>query len=400
MSGGENGIRQWQVSDGREVWKALENDKVYAIVLSRDHQWVVSGGKGGASVWDAKSHDRRDKVLQVDLSSVVFAVDISPDSTKFATGTGSTGTNSHSVNVWDITTGERLVGPLDHGGFVGGVKFSPNGNHIATFTRNHIRVFDSRTGDQLIIIEHTGPSWSPITPIVWSSDSQLFAMSKGGKIKRFDTSTGSQLAEWQIHDDSHLMSISISANNRFIASSAGRSVSFWDTSTHAQLGIVDVRHNIRSIALSDDGRHLATGGYNASRTATIWDLHTILPESYLPITVSTTFPMLGRPITSIYGSAFLHACKPTSSLHPECEYTHLGDTSFLNIDLGTKVSPSSKRPLDDGSHPDPSEMETGSQDDDDALLEVKWIGISLENAGLMPVIGRVAREDICPVIQL
>ena len=43
--------------------------------------------------------------------------------------------------------------------------------------------------------------------------------------------------------------------------------------------------------------------------------------------------------------------------------------------------------------------QTGSRgDDDDALLEVKWTEISLEDAGLMPVIGRVAREDIYPVI--
>ena len=289
LSGGTNGIRQWQVSDGQEVWRSLDDDSVYAIALSRDHKWIVSGSKEGATVWDAKSHD---KVHQVHLSNpvTVYAADISPDSAKFATGTGASRTDSHSVNVWDITTGERIAGPLGHDdSMVVGVKFSPNGNHITTLTDNHIRIFNSKTGDQLIIIEHEAPSWSPITPIVWPSDGQLFVMSLGGKIKCFDTSTGSQLVEWQIENGSSFMSIALSTNNKFITSSAGHSVSFWDTSTHTQLGSIlkDV-DMIRSVALSPNGTHLATGGFNT--TITIWSLRGILPESYLPIPVSATFP--------------------------------------------------------------------------------------------------------------
>ena len=307
MSVGQNrGIRKWQVSDGREVWGSLEGDStVYAIALSRDHKWMVSGAEQGASVWDAKTHN---KVVQVG-TTVVLTLDFSPDSTKFATGTGSREATPDpcSLNIWDVTTGERLVGPLEHDGKVVGVKFSPNGNHIATVTqKHHIRIFDSRNGDQLIVIDNPIPEWSAITPIVWPFDGRLFAVS-GGKIKSFDTSTGSQLAEWQIHshDSGKVMSLALSANNRFIASFAGHSVSFWDTSTHTQLGSVlkDV-DQIRCIALSPDGTHLATGGYR--KPISIWNLSDILPESYLAIKVSTTFPMLGVLITFIHQSTFLY----------------------------------------------------------------------------------------------
>ena len=311
LSGGRNGIRQWQVSNGQEVWRSAESEDVYAIALSRDHKWIVSGSTEGATVWDAKSHDKVHH-WQVD-GAYVHTVDISPDSTKFATGTSLGQKNARSVNVWDIITGERLVGPLGHDGSVVGVRFSPKGHYIATFTqKHHIRVFDISNGHQLIEFDNKMPEWSALTPIVWPSDapSQLFAMSEGGKIKSFDTSTGSQLAEWQIHDDSSLMSIALPANNKFIASSAGHSVSFWDTTTHTQVGSVlkDV-DKIRSVALSPDGTHLATGGYNT--TITIWNLRGILPESYLSITVSATFPIFWRPV---YESTFSHACKPIFSL--------------------------------------------------------------------------------------
>jgi WD40 repeat protein len=292
----------------------------------------VIGVKGGASVWDAKTHD---KVVHKVVTDFVLTVDISPDSTKFAAGTGlHEPVDSPSVNVWNVTTGERVVGPLQHDGSVVGVKFSPNGNHIATATqKHHIRIFNSRNGDQLIFIDNPMPRWSAITPIVWPSDGRLFAISEGGKIKSFDTSTGSQLSEWQIHnnDSGDLISLALSANSKFIASSAGHSVSFWDTSTHTQLGSVlkDV-DRIRCIALSPDGTHLVTGGYN--KTITIWNLSDILPQSYLAITVSTAFPMMGRPITIFFIN--LRFCKPLSSSNPECEWSSfLAVNSTPNIPL-------------------------------------------------------------------
>lgn len=250
-------------------------------------------------MWDA---DLQEKVTEVEGTVYVDAVDISPDSTKFATGTGDS-----KANIWSITNGDRLVGPLEHDSSVRGIKFSPDGRHIATAcnSKNSIRVFDSHNGDQLIVIENPLTNWDPMVPIDWSVDGQLFSMSTGGKIKSFDTSSGSQLAEWGIHEHGgNLMSIAISANGKFLASFAGHSVSFWDTSTHTQLGIVEVGHDIRSIALSLDGSQLVTGGYGASEAIVVWDLTAVLPETYCSINVSAIFsPRLGRLMTSTLESS-------------------------------------------------------------------------------------------------
>ena len=107
---------------------------------------------------------------------------------------------------------------------------------------------------------------------------------------------------------------------------------------------------------------------------------------------------------------------------------------FWRLTYGTKVSPDSRRPQDqpseddkqgspkvpgvvlswrgeltpisvqaidqppDGSHSDPPEQETGSQDDD-ALLEVR-ISTPPEDTSLIMVPDRVAPEHISTIIQL
>jgi WD40 repeat protein len=307
FGGTRDGIRRWRVADGQEVGKQTGMD-MNAISVSRDGKWIVCGTMRGASVWDA---ELQRKGVEVEDTKYVGAVDFSPESTRFVTATGG---NNRKASLWSITTGERLVGPLEHNSDVIGIKFSPDGGHIATACQDSIRIFDSHSGDKLITIENPLPAKFLVTPIVWLSDGRLFTTSEGGKLKSFNTSTGSQIAEWNIHshNSNGRISIALPADNRFIASLAGHSVSFWDTSTHAQLGSISEDDNeIRSIALSPDGTRLATGGED-NKTITIWNLSDILPESYVPITVSTTFPMLGqRPITfvfSIYVS--INTCPP------------------------------------------------------------------------------------------
>ena len=298
FDGTSEGIRQWRVADGQEVGKQTGMD-LNAISVSMDQKWVVCGTEDGASVWDGEI---RKKVVEVESGESVYSADVAPNCTWFATGTNG------NASIWNIATGERLVGLLGHGGAVRGVKFSPDGGRIATASSDSaddraIRIFDSYNGDQLISIENPMSVVYPSTPIAWSVDSQrLFATSKDNKIKLFDSSSGSQLAEWKIHenDDSDRISVALAANNKFIASSAGRFVSFWDTSTQAQVGIVEDTQSIRSVALSPDGSRLVTGSEGSGKII-IWDLRGILPDPYLPINVSTS-PHLEN---TTYSSFFL-----------------------------------------------------------------------------------------------
>ena len=301
FDGTSNGIRRWQVADGQELGRQTGMN-MYAISVSRDHKWVVCAATMGASVWDA---ELREKVVEVEGGERVVSVDVAPNCTKFATGGYS------QVIIWSITTGEKLLGPLEHGDYARGLMFSPDGGRLATacYGDSTIRIFDAHNGDRLISIKHQIPDVSYL-PITWSTHAhsqQLFAVSTDYKIKSFDSSTGSPLAEWQIHGNSNgPMSIALSANGKFIASSAGRFISFWDASTHTQLGVVEETHNIHSVALSPDGCRLATGSRD-SGSSIIQDLRGILPDTYLPGNVST--PFLKSMMAFIHDSLSLYTRK-------------------------------------------------------------------------------------------
>ena len=283
FSGKKDGVRRWQVSDGQEVGNQMGMDLNFGISVSRDGKWIVCGTSRGVSIWDAKTQE---KAIEVEATDFVGAVDISPESTRFATAAGLLGPD-YKASIWNIVTGDRLVGPLLHDGHIAGIKFSPNGVHIATAVRDSsIRVFDSRNGDQLITIMANISASSPSTPLAWSNNGQqIFAASKDRKIKSLDVSTGSQLAELQVHGDGEVKSIALAANGKFLATFADRSISFWDTSTLSQIGPdIEESQRIWSIALSQDYSYLATGGFRGN--ITIRNLNNILPDIYGPFRVS------------------------------------------------------------------------------------------------------------------
>ena len=281
LSGNYDGVRRWRVADGQEVGNQMTMN-LSAISVSSDGKWIVCGTSRGASVWDAQMQE---KVIGVAGKDYVDAVDISPESTRFTTAAGGHGDNNASI--WDIITGERLVGPLQHDGYITGIKFSLNGEHIATAVEDHsIRVFDSRNGDPLITIKANISRWAPSTPLAWSNNGQqIFVVSSDCKLKSFDVSTGSQLAESQVHGDGEVMSVALAADGKFLATIARRSIMFWDTSTLTQIGpAIEDTQRIRSIALSPDCSYLATGGFDGN--IIIRSLNNSLPDLYGPFRVS------------------------------------------------------------------------------------------------------------------
>ena len=257
VGGDGDKIRRWQVNDGKEVGQPTDvGTNVYSIAVSRDGKWIVGGtGRGRVVVWDAESHEKASEFKGHNEGAP--KVDISPGATRVASGS-----IDATVRVWSRSTGEQLLGPLEHDNWVAAVKFSPNGQFIATATwmRESVRIYDSRDGRLLFDSPiKVGSAYNE--SLAWVSDSkQLFALSRDGKVHCLDATNGQILSEWAIHSND-ASCISLASNGAFIATSAGSSVSFWDTATRTQIGPF-IHHpvNVRYMAISANDDIVLSGG--------------------------------------------------------------------------------------------------------------------------------------------
>ena len=233
-------------------------------------------------MWDG---ELQENVLEVEGDNIVDAVDISPNSTRFATGT-----RAKEASIWSISSGQRLIGPLKHDNWVTGIRFSPDSDRIATACcwGHSVNILDSHTGANLVTINTDLPGACTITSLAWLGDGQqIFAVSSNKKVRAFDTSSGTQLAESQIPNDSHatVNSIVLATNSKFIATCAGYSIWFLDTSTLGRIGpVIEDGEGLWSLAISPDSSHLAIGRWDGK--IVIRELGNILPDVYGPFNVS------------------------------------------------------------------------------------------------------------------
>ncbi|KAF8553361.1 WD40 repeat-like protein [Imleria badia] len=275
-------IRRWRAEDGKEVGIPMEvGNAVLDITASRDGKWIVSGTIGdGVTVWNAESHEKVPVKFKTD-PGLVFAIDVSPDGAKIASGSGDS-----TACVWSFSTGERLLGPLKHDNVVVGVKFSPDGRLLATATEDHcnaIRIYDSQTGCLLFDFPITVSDAASNHSFAWAGDSkQLFALSRVGNVYCFDASDGTTLSHWPIHSRYPPVSIALASDGTFIAVAADTSVSFWDSVTHERIGsVIERTAPVVSMSISTNYDIVISTG----STISVVGLCDVLPFKYLDVMV-------------------------------------------------------------------------------------------------------------------
>ncbi|KAF8550490.1 hypothetical protein OG21DRAFT_1513946 [Imleria badia] len=250
VSGGTE-VQVWRVEDGKKI-ATMKAGAVFSLAVSKDGRWIAAGTyEGEVIVWDSKTYEAV-CTLKKD-SDIINALDFSPDSTRLVSGS-----DNRTAMVWDVTM-RKQVQTLCAEGLVIGLKYSAQGDRIATGTRRSVRVWDSNEGHLLVDIKggmrpyyNGGLRWFNNHLFVVDSD----------KIKEFDASTGSAVSEWSVPSSGNFSCITLPQKGEFIAYSTTHTVTFWDTSTHTQLGLIQHSQDVRSIALSPDARFLEIAGEN------------------------------------------------------------------------------------------------------------------------------------------
>jgi WD40 repeat protein len=246
---------------------AFSNDSRHLATVSLDRTvrlWNISSpdaeplvlrapdGSTGTRMWDTRAADlpAAPRILEVESDPAAGSV-FSPDGQWLATIPS--GDHVDSVHLWHLTTPSPthyLV--RQEGGIWASPAFSPDGRWLATGGVGDptIRLWDLKASDPTshpqVLSGHRGP----VRSLAFSEDS-----------KRLVTGANDGLAlVWD------LTAVNPSANPRRLAGGGGTSI-------------------VRTVAISSDGRYVATGSWEPDYAARIWDLSAPIASSR-PITLT------------------------------------------------------------------------------------------------------------------
>ena len=137
-----DGAQMWRLKDAKQV-ATIDLPDILALALSKDDTWIAVGTIHELFLLDAKTYQKVFTHKEVWFQ----ALDFSPDSSRLVTGADDT------AIVWDVTT-RKKVRRLHHGEyqFVKAVKYSSQGDRIATATWTSVRVWDGNNGRLLVDI--------------------------------------------------------------------------------------------------------------------------------------------------------------------------------------------------------------------------------------------------------
>lgn len=263
---GDHTVRLWDTVSGDCLQTLREHDSwVLAATCSADSRLIASGGGDNTVIlWDASTGTVRHRLRGHD--SQVFCVEFSPRAAILASSSG-----DYTIRLWDTTHGQPLKTLQGHQDWVRAIAFSPDGNSIASVGQHlTMHLWDVQTGDCL-------RTWSDFDTWVWSVSfhpaGDRVVTASGPVVTLWDISTGAALNTFYGHTK-RIRSVAISPDGRWLASGGQDNlIHLWDLETGEILKTLSGHGDqVMAVKFSPDGRHLASG--SADETIRIWHLRT------------------------------------------------------------------------------------------------------------------------------
>jgi WD40 repeat protein/tRNA A-37 threonylcarbamoyl transferase component Bud32 len=266
-------VKVWDVATGQELLTLQGQLGVVASVAFRpDGRRLATAAQGGTvQVWDGE--DGREVLTfnaQGPLSSLVY----SPDGRRLAT-TG----DGKMAKVWDAATGRELLAFKGHTSLVTSVAFSPDGRRLASADiSGTVKVWDAATGRDTVPIKGHNAG---VFRIVFGPDGRrLVSASHDGTVRAWDAASGQEVYTLNLPD---VAAVAITADGRHLATAGslqsrhssadqihGTVVAVWDAATGQRVGTVRGHpNNVLSLVFSPCGRWLTCA--STYGTLTVWD---------------------------------------------------------------------------------------------------------------------------------
>jgi WD40 repeat protein/tRNA A-37 threonylcarbamoyl transferase component Bud32 len=205
-------------------------------------------------------------------SDAVQSVAYSPDGTRLASAS-----SDGTVRVWDAITGQEVLPPLrGHTGVVNTVAYSPDGRKLVSAGHDQtVKLWDVATGQLLrTLTGHTGAVFG----LAFSPDGRRLVTSGGFRdetVRVWDVTTSQEVPFSPVMRDGGagmIASVAFSPDGRWFASVSVRvigsapGVTVWNAITGKKVITLPSYRDL--VAISPDGRRLATGG--SEGTVEVW----------------------------------------------------------------------------------------------------------------------------------
>ncbi|PVG01142.1 WD40 repeat-like protein [Serendipita vermifera] len=201
----------------------------------------------------------------------IFALGLSRDGQRIVSGS-----DDHTVRMWNVETGEVIGGPLrGHGSSVFSVAFSHDGTRVVSGSGdNTIRIWNVEDGEP--VGGPLGDHQSSVYSVSFSPDDRRIVSGSYDKtVRLWDVETGKMIGEPMRGHTSSVYSVKFSPNGKLLAScSDDTTIRVWDAETHKAIGSPLRGHEapINYVAFSPDGYRIVSASDDL--TVRVWDVRT------------------------------------------------------------------------------------------------------------------------------
>lgn len=256
VTAGFSGVAKlWNVTTQRQVKSfSGHSNGLLDVAFSADGRHIATASRDKtAKLWDVATG--KELMVFKGHSGFLECIAISPDGTKLATGS-----DDRSAKVWDILSGKELVSLNGHSAEVISLAFSPDGRRLATASLdNTVRLWDLSTFREIAIFKHS----AVVQHVAFSPNGRGLATAcDDGLVRLWDLSTGTELLTLKGHHSPPRRLAFFPDGKRLATGSGDNTVKLWNLETRQEM--LSVRHNalIRALAVSADGRKLASAAAN------------------------------------------------------------------------------------------------------------------------------------------
>lgn len=258
MQGGH--VKMWNTNSEGPIYSLpthgrngeIELQELYDMAYSPDGSLFAFGGSQETLIWNVKE-EKVTLTLEGGLG-----LSFCPNKNQLAMG------DYDTVKIWDLEV-NKVVRTFTNSGMAYTVLYSPNGKYLATtggFGNKIVKIWDLETEKLIHSLE--GPSGDALS-ITFSPDSKYLAIAadNSDSITVWDLKTGYINGTMRAH--SLIQSLAYSNGGHFLVT-GGRdgTISIWDQAIGGQLvKTIKEEYSIGSLSFSPDGKYLAMTSYDS-----------------------------------------------------------------------------------------------------------------------------------------